>query len=391
MLWGWFFRETVFFNKILNYLALLIPLFSFTIIVLTEKGLNISIGKWYVPFLLYSIISNLLGLNISMGTELFLCILMMKTGYLINNKYIPQYLILFTGMFLVMGIIIQMTFPSLYTNFILPLFKNSNNISDWVEHEYGYAGFTYQLGMTATMLVICIFMLPLYKENHSISSLITLSLYIILTIAVFLTGKRTLSAISVICPLTLYLIMHYELRQCFFIILIFLGSYLLVSNFLSHYAESLTDNILFRRLGTSYLEFKSGGDITSGRSYLTDMAISAFKKSPIFGTGGAGSFIKTTNAYTDVHNAYIQTLCELGMIGFILLIVPLIVVFLKTIIYVRQASCEALPYLKVSFLLQLFFIIYSFTGNCLINFSNFGALFFAITLLIKANEIDQYE
>mgnify|MGYP000158085205 CR=1 FL=1 len=71
------------------------------------------------------------------------------------------------------------------------------------------------------------------------------------------------------------------------------------------------------RFAKSYIGSQMGEDISTGRFDLYEIAYKAFSQSPIFGIG-AGLFKEVTHAYTDVHNAYLQVLCEQGIIGLIL-------------------------------------------------------------------------
>ena len=70
----------------------------------------------------------------------------------ISNKFIIG-----SGLFCFIGILVQMLLPNLYYGFALFFFSNSDQIESWFSNEIGYAGFTYQLGVTAVILILSFF------------------------------------------------------------------------------------------------------------------------------------------------------------------------------------------------------------------------------------------
>lgn len=122
-----------------------------------------------------------------------------------------------------------------------------------------------------------------------------------------------------------------------------------------------------------------GSDGSSAeRLLLWNLAISKFKSSPIFGIGFWGfkyaysseiySTLTTTstNAYLNAHNVYLQVLCEMGIIGFLVYIVCVVstlVITIKNINYFNESDDKRALLLSLS--LQIFVLLYNFTGNCL--------------------------
>ena len=144
------------------------------------------------------------------------------------------------------------------------------------------------------------------------------------------------------------------------------------------------------RFAKSYIGSQMGEDISTGRFDLYEIAYKAFSQSPIFGIG-AGLFKEVTHAYTDVHNAYLQVLCEQGIIGLILFIFPLLNILIDSIQQLRIASIRVMPYIECSVYLQIFYILYSFTGNTLVDVGCFGFYSISLALYIKSKTIIRYE
>ena len=113
-----------------------------------------------------------------------------------------------------------------------------------------------------------------------------------------------------------------------------------------------------------------GEDISTGRFDLYEIAYKAFSQSPIFGIG-AGLFKEVTHAYTDVHNAYLQVLCEQGIIGLILFIFPLLNILIDSIQQLRIASIRVMPYI--------------------VDVGCFGFYSISLALYIKSKTIIRYE
>lgn len=86
-------------------------------------------------------------------------------------------------------------------------------------------------------------------------------------------------------------------------------------------------------------------ELTSGRIGLWKKAWELFKENPVFGIGWE-QFMNHNKYEHEVHNTYLQWLCEAGIIGFILLMTPLVFMWLMTLkrtLYYRRKGKNA-PY-----------------------------------------------
>lgn len=64
----------------------------------------------------------------------------------------------------------------------LVFFSNSDQIESWFSNEIGYAGFTYQLGVTAVILILSFFFII---SNHKKCNLGKILLLVIIFVALF--------------------------------------------------------------------------------------------------------------------------------------------------------------------------------------------------------------
>ena len=103
-------------------------------------------------------------------------------------------------------------------------------------------------------------------------------------------------------------------------------------------------------------------------------AIQMFKEDPLFGKGWLqfGRLHPTYNSgdeiFRNVHNVYIQLLCESGIIGTVLIVGLMaytIIITIKRILVINKTRTanQELLFLVFSFSYQLFFLLYGITGN----------------------------
>ena len=113
----------------------------------------------------------------------------------------------------------------------------------------------------------------------------------------------------------------------------------------------------------------SGGDITSGRGALMAVAVNGFLSKPLFGVGW-GQYVQLSaqvgmcdtdgNLIEDCHNIYLQFLTETGVVGAVLILLPIGYLLVLTCRMLRSAKYmedkTALRFTSVSFLLQFFLL-----------------------------------
>ena len=90
---------------------------------------------------------------------------------------------------------------------------------------------------------------------------------------------------------------------------------------------------------------QTANQLTSGRTELWEKAWELFKEKPIFGIGWE-QFMNNNTFNHEVHNTYLQWLCESGVVGFVLLMTPTMfmyaMTFKRTIRYRKKD--RAVPY-----------------------------------------------
>lgn len=114
--------------------------------------------------------------------------------------------------------------------------------------------------------------------------------------------------------------------------------------------------------GEFNLTYTSLNNILSGRLSLIVHAYNYFLDQPIFGNGFKFFFYTVGQ---DVHNLYLQMLCEGGIVGLIIMVYFIFSNYRATKKEIRNISIHATPSmdLMLSFFIQVLFIVYSFFEN----------------------------
>ena len=186
---------------------------------------------------------------------------------------------------------------------------------------------------------------------------------------------------AIIIPFIIYYLTNKEYNKKVISISIISLCILFIYQYITSNIDLFLDSTIFRRLAKTYLEIKQEQEFMSGREELWEYAIKLFKSSPLIGVGDQ-EFVKKFG--TLPHNTYLQVLCERGIIGIILFIIPLIYCLFKTIRLCRNnQKSDIIHYLYFSLSIQLFYILYGFTGNT--NNDLVGYIMYAISIAILIN------
>lgn len=194
-------------------------------------------------------------------------------------------------------------------------------------------------------------------------------------IALLLTGKRGVLVWSILAVIITYFIYNnknIKKYMSFLIATIFISIlFIILSNFIPEIGYVFSR---FKRMG------KDSGSME--RLSMWDLALKTFTKKPILGIG----FLNFRNLYMnnlsyiyhknvlryqklDAHNVYIQVLCETGIVGFVFYILAIGLVLLWTMRLLKKNKniydANKRFVILFSLCIQIFYIIYSMTGNCL--------------------------
>lgn len=403
--------KTFFFSSLREVI-----IFSISLILLmiyyTKINKKITVFKfepmWYL-FIIYFLLNmlyhstykNLYLLDVFIFIFILGLIILLKIDY---NYYIISLKIIFVfSLVYSLSAIFQYINSDLYSKIILPLFEHSQKEEVLRLYNYGYyTGFTEQTAFLAGYLVFGIGVIITLYRTALISSkwkcLFVLSTPILLY-ALMLTGKRAHLLFMVVSAI-LTLIVTSVIKKNFnklvkltgSIVMIIILSIVSLPKLLMN-NNFFINNRLLHRISTSIEGFISGEDITSGRVDLYAYSIELFKESPILGIGwrefsefSVGMINVDTGSHP--HNIYLQLLTELGLLGFVIFLIPVVYIYfitIKSLKYISDNSSHIIwePMIKFSLYIQTFFLLYGLTGNLLTDHLFILIYFFSITMVLS--------
>ncbi len=285
------------------------------------------------------------------------------------NIFIKSLIVL--GVFYGITTIYLYLFPDVYYHYVVPLF--GNDMVGIVQKGYA-AGFSKHHSTTAIYhavtlgIPICVFVRKDCFEKKQRKYLLLLSA--ILYVGILLTGKRAHSIFIPICVIICYYFFSPDTKistkaKIFGGVLLFLGIlYICIQ--------------MVPSLNNVFIRFQSKiekDDITSGRDILLQDCVHLFSENPIIGSGWGKFTYYSTFGVLNAHNVYAQLVAENG----VLLSIPFYVFIFgngyhtvkavqKIIRHKIQPSKSSLVCLVFSLYIQVFFIMYCFTGNPLYDF-----------------------
>lgn len=353
--------------------------------------------KWYLFFV--SIVAFWFILPYShrdRGSFLYLLLLMLCLGFVLKIKTNRREVafisncILVVSLFFSLYVIFCTFFSDIYIRYILPNLYISDEITvgnvteaEVIIHNLSI-GYGVPIGGSTVYLYYCLvfsssiligrFFCPACVRKK-LGMCVLLLIYII---AIFMGGRRgeTAAVLITLIFVTATCLIWMKKAKRFVGLIISLGVVMLLfagfvilygeSGFLGRYA-SLVNALGQLKSGNLWNLFNS---ISTGRGKLWQLAIQLFCETPFWGIGWKkfGQFVPSGwfsyGVVEDVHNTYLQFLCETGMIGVFLLLLPVIVIFASSIRYFRSTLKKGIPQeasvllsLTSSFGIQLFLLL----------------------------------
>lgn len=214
-----------------------------------------------------------------------------------------------------------------------------------------------------------------------------------LFISLLFTGKRAHIIFSLLSFLFLYLVScnRKNLLKKYGEVLIVVAMFVAVSVIFRDYLARIPG---VARLVDSALGLLQDKDISNGRTKLRKWALETFFKYPLLGIGwGNAKFwsygVVAFTRSMDVHNVYVQLLCETGLFGFVAVCSVFSAFLLKSLSWRKKFFSSRVPSvdqrwgasLDYALLYQVFFLLYCLTGNPLYDRSYQMMYFFSLVLV----------
>lgn len=344
---------------------------------------------------------RILLLDVFIFSFLFLLLILYKVK--VDYYIIALKIIFIFSLVYALSAIYQYLYMDLYSKYILYRF-NEEQIAEIVRliRNGNYTGFTNQTAYLAGFLVFgigVVFILykNIVKKFYRILFILSIPL---LFYSLLLTGKRA-HLLFMFISLIITFLFSTEIKKFFnqfMKVIIGIGFFLLAIIFIfANYTPNIESQFgkVYFRIENTIEGFIAGEDVTSGRIDLYKHALNLFNEAPLLGIGWRGFYesslgVINLNKFSHPHNIYIQLLTELGIVGFLLFMIPVVYAFIRTIKLLMNTN-TLFKYdlrwkvaLQYSLFIQSFFLLYGITGNLLTDHIFLLMYFFAVTITLSS-------
>lgn len=354
-----------------------------------------SILLWYIVtiMMVLSLAKNAFDINTFADLATFLaCVFMCSmAGNSRSNFYRCFRVIRILAVYYAVTVWIQLLLPSVYNIYLHLMPVNIQSQILVQQHNLAYTGFSSNLGFTAGHIMAGILLLMTVYRNKGIKYYVEL---IFLFFTLFLTGKRSTFIFLLVALVAIYLVSTIgikKINRIFFVILTFLV--MLIGFFI--FQNQLKGIPVFNRIIETINGLRTGEDISSRRSMIYLYAVTLFRQNPIVGIGWGYFRSMTLGNITwvntvEVHNIYLQLLCETGIVGFIIMIIPMVIHLIHSYRAVRYEVINKqmpkwFPMLLFAFSYQVFFLLYGIVENALYDY-NFLIMYFLSCAIVVVYE-----
>lgn len=326
-------------------------------VILLSWIINHTFSKWFVyVFLLYCMI---------------ICYAMLVDCE-VNYLKIGVIFLAGLGIFHGIAVIVHFVFKEKFNGFYFPFLKHNGSLSTATSYyDRGYFfGLDYKPHETAGLIVFAIAALGIWAllQKEYKKKIV----YVIPTCLMFpllLTGKKGVTACMLVGCMLILLVWYASKKQWMKIGIAVGGAAILMILAVWYIATHL-DNPLFYRFASFFERLTSGQSVDAGRGGLQDAAWQLWEENKIWGVGWFQFNGYTVNrfGYPKTHSVnldYLQFLCETGIIGFVFMITPIIVMARRTFIVCKNTLKNITEKSKQWIILfavfvQLFTLMYAF-------------------------------
>lgn len=354
-------------------------------VVLLSAGLGIAIllkgikiNRAGFPWLLFilNIILSLLISDSTFGlwgrglvTILITVHVLLVDGSVLSYQNVMKFLT-FLGIATGMTVILHYVIGSSLNDIYFPLLNSTaRKMAElYTRHGY-YFGLLYNPHEPAGLIAFAIASLIIWKLISKLRSMLFDIGSLLLVVPLIMTGKKAV-LVCLILALVITFLLFYKSRNQWLQIFKFVGTLALILTVFVSIAVRNPQIEIFNRFNQFFYQLTAGVDFDSGRVQLYRIAIEEWKDNPILGIGWRHFNALTTTKYglTQSHEVncdYLQWLCETGIIGFVLSIIPVVIMLQRTI-YVEKwlvknrGDDKEAWVLTFAVFIQFYTIIYAF-------------------------------
>lgn len=356
-------------------------LYMVSIIIMLNLGKQKrSVMSMILPFTMIGVVlffnnANIARNNTIQAWSICACLLFFCVANNLNTWHVMLLKSLsFVGGFYAFASILSMIFPPFFYRVCIPFFRGYGYADTMISlYQSGYiTGFTPHYSTNAMYLAVTFGAVISYAFIFKFSNKRINFLALTIFACVLFTGKRAHSIFLIAAVMIIYLLLHCNepitrFGKIFIILVVATVIFVITAQFIPQLF-----NVVNR-----FLETSEAGNIEMGRDVLRGIALELWNSNPLFGIGWDSYkylYRDMTGVLANVHCVYLQLLCEVGIIGalpffvfFIISIVKAIFLLRKMILKNEEDSTKKIA-LIYSVFIQVFFLLYCFTGNPLYDF-----------------------
>lgn len=367
----WFF-EGVLGKPLIEFLVLGFALFLFVLTGRSRVQKVSFVWLLYIFNIFFSAIFHTPSISKIGRVGIFICI----TLFLILENYNLSYyvkiyelmikLAFFYGFFVFLQFIQKDKFNQIYFTSLISAYNYVANHYFEKGYYFGLIFNPHEICFLLAISLVALILLQMLSEKISLEQTIGC---VILFFLMLLTQKKGVIFLSFLSFLLVVCIMYASKEQWVKIIEFTLVMALFLLLFI-RYIQTHMDNVLFYRVIQFMTKLQNDQNLDSGRGVLQQFAIQEFNNHKWFGIGWKNFNSLTTNHFGyesghEVNCDYLQWLCETGIVGFIMNIIPVIVMIYRTVRvcknYVKYEKRVEIKWIVfMAIFTQFFTVIYAF-------------------------------
>lgn len=272
----------------------------------------------------------------------------------------------FYGFFVFLQLMLKERFNNIYFTRLIDAYEYVAN------HYYRkgyYFGLIFNPHEIASLLAIAFVALVLWQVISHKFNFFRIICSIILFSLLLLTQKKGVIFLSLLSLVFVMLILFATRKQWVRIIklLVFLG---IAGAIFFVYVKNHSDSVLLYRILQFFEKISKNESIDSGRNMLQQYAVDEFMRHKMFGIGWRKFNALTTTVFGyasghEVNFDYLQWLCETGIVGFTMNIIPVLTMLFRTYFvcakYIRNETDLRVKWsVLIAVFSQIFTVVYAF-------------------------------
>lgn len=272
----------------------------------------------------------------------------------------------FYGFFMLLQLFLKERFNNMYFPMLI---KNYEYVANHYYRQGYYFGLIFNPHEIACLLSVALVALILWQVVVNRFDFLRCSCCFVLFFLMLLTQKKGVIALSLISLILVMCVLFATRKHWIRIMGLFVIVSIGVLAFV-YYIKTHSDSVLLYRISQFFVRLSDNQIMDSGRGVLRQFAINEFSNHKAFGIGWRKFNSLTTSIYGydsghEVNYDYLQWLCETGIVGFVMNIIPVLIMVRRTVLicakYVRNEKRLRIKWsVLIAAFSQFFTVMYGF-------------------------------